>query len=88
MYVDKTMFAQIMDFLTWKTFHRIVTRYQGDYRIRTLSCAKQFHILAFAQLTYRESSITWAFANRFRAQLWRMPMPIVIGASMPNLLND
>ena len=55
MYVGKTMFAQIMDFLPWKTFHHIVTRYQGDYRIRTLSCAEQFRILAFAQLTYRES---------------------------------
>ncbi len=55
MYVGKTLFAQIMDFLPWKTFHRIVTRYQGDYRIRTLSCAEQFRILAFAQLTYRES---------------------------------
>lgn len=55
MYVGKTLFAQIMDFLPWKTFHRIVTRYQGDCRIRTLSCAEQFRILAFAQLTYRES---------------------------------
>ncbi len=55
MYVGKTLFAQIMDFLPWKTFHRIVTRYQGDYRIRTLSCAEQFRILAFAQLTSRES---------------------------------
>jgi hypothetical protein len=55
MYVGKTLFAQIMDFLPWKTFHRIVTRYQDDYRIRTLSCAEQFRILAFAQLTYRES---------------------------------
>ncbi|OAI10475.1 transposase [Methylomonas koyamae] len=55
MYVGKTLFAQIMDFLPWKTFHRIVTRYHGDHRVRTLSCAEQFRILAFAQLTYRES---------------------------------
>jgi len=55
MYIGKTLFAQIMDVLPWKTFHRIVTRYDGDYRIRTLSCAEQFRILAFAQLTYRES---------------------------------
>ena len=55
MYFGKTLFAQIMDFLPWKTFHHIVTRYDGDYRIRTLSCAEQFRILAFAQLTYRES---------------------------------
>jgi hypothetical protein len=55
MYVGKTLFAQIMDFLPWKTFHRIVTRYGGDYRIRTLTCAEHFRILAFAQLAYRES---------------------------------
>lgn len=55
MYVGKTLFAQIMDFLPWKTFHRIVARHDGDYRVRTLTCAEHFRILAFAQLTYRES---------------------------------
>ena len=55
MYVGKTLFAQVMDFLPWKTFHRIVDRYGGDHRVRKLSCADQFRIMAFAQLTYRES---------------------------------
>ena len=55
MNTGKTLFGQLMDFLPWKTFHRIVARYDGDYRIRTLSCAEHFRILAFAQLTYRES---------------------------------
>ena len=55
MYLGKTLFAQVMDFLPWKTFHRIVHRYGGDHRIRTLSCAEQFRVMAFAQLTYRES---------------------------------
>ena len=55
MYTGKTLFAQIMDFLPWSTFHRIVARYGGDHRIRTFRCAEQFRILAFAQLTYRES---------------------------------
>src|SRR5450631_3006368 len=55
MYVGTTLFAQIMDFLPWKTFHRIVARYGGDHRIRTLSCTEQFRVMAFAQLTYRES---------------------------------
>jgi hypothetical protein len=32
-----------------------VVHYVGDYRIRTLPCAEHFRILAFAQLTYRES---------------------------------
>lgn len=55
MYTGKTLFAQIMDFLPWKNFHRIVSRYDGDHRIRTLPCAEHFRALAFAQLTYRES---------------------------------
>ena len=55
MNTGKTLFAQVMDFLPWKTFHRIVQRYQGDYRARRLTCAEQFRVLAFAQLTYRES---------------------------------
>lgn len=55
MYTGKTLFTQIMDFLPWKTFHRLVSRYDGDYRTRTLPCAEHFRVLAFAQLTYRES---------------------------------
>ena len=55
MHIGKTLFAQVMDFLPWKTFHRIVTRYHGNHRVRTLSCAEQFRCMAFAQLTYRES---------------------------------
>lgn len=55
MYIGKTLFVQVMGHLPWKTFHRIVDRYQGDYRVRTLTCAEQFRCMAFAQLTYRES---------------------------------
>src|SRR5215831_18633390 len=55
MFLGKTLFAQVMDFLPWKTFHRIVNRYGGDHRTRNLSCAEQFRVMAFAQLTYRES---------------------------------
>jgi hypothetical protein len=55
MNTGKTLFAQLMDFLPWKTFSRIVTRYDGDSRVRTLSCGEQYRAMAFAQLTYRES---------------------------------
>ena len=55
MYVGKTLFAQIMDFVPWTSFGRIVARYGGDRRVRTLNCAEQFRVLAFAQLTWRES---------------------------------
>jgi hypothetical protein len=55
MNTGKTLFAQLMDFLPWSTFDRIVARYEGNRGVRKLSCAAQYQIMAFAQLTYRES---------------------------------
>jgi IS4 transposase len=55
MNIGKTLFAQLMDFLPWKTFHRIVDRYDGDRYVKSMTCANQFRVMAFAQLTYRES---------------------------------
>jgi hypothetical protein len=55
MYAGKTLFAQLMDFMPWTTFTKIVSRYDGDHRVRALSCAEQYRAMAFAQLTYRES---------------------------------
>lgn len=55
MNTGKTLFSQLMDFLPWTTFARYVTRYGGDKGARTLTCAEQFRVMAFAQLTYRES---------------------------------
>jgi hypothetical protein len=55
MNVGKTLFAQVMEFVPWKTFGRIIERYKGDAGVRTLSCADLFRVMAFAQLTWRES---------------------------------
>ena len=55
MNVGKTLFAQLMDFLPWTTFSRIVERHGGDRYVKLLTCADQFRVMAFAQLTYRES---------------------------------
>jgi len=55
MHVGQTLFAQVMEFVPWKTFGRIVDRHRGDRGVRTLRCAEVFRILAFAQLTWRES---------------------------------
>ncbi len=55
MNVGKTLFAQVMEFVPWKTFGRIVERRHGDAGVRTLNCAEVFRIMAFAQLTWRES---------------------------------
>ena len=55
MNVGKTLFAQVMEFVPWKTFGRIIERHRGDAGVRTLGCADLFRIMAFAQLTWRES---------------------------------
>ncbi len=54
MNVGKTLFAQVMEFVPWKTFGRIVDRRKGDAGVRTLGCADLFRVMAFAQLTWRE----------------------------------
>ena len=55
MNLGKTLFAQLMEFVPWTSFSRIVARYGGDSGVRSLSCTEQFRAMAFAQLTYRES---------------------------------
>lgn len=55
MYAGATIFTQIMNLLPWRRFQTCVTRYQGDYKVQTFKCAEHFRVMAFAQLTYRES---------------------------------
>jgi hypothetical protein len=55
MNLGKTLFAQIMEFIPWTSFGRIVERYSGNAGVRTMNCAEQFRVMAFAQLTWRES---------------------------------
>jgi hypothetical protein len=51
----RTVFAQLLDELPKYEFDRCVRRYGGNRRIRSLPTYEQFLVLAFAQLTYRES---------------------------------
>lgn len=55
MNVGKTLFAQLMAFVPWTSFGRIVQRYAGDAGVRSLTCAEQFRAMAFAQLTWHAS---------------------------------
>jgi hypothetical protein len=55
MNVGKTLFAQIMEFVPWTSFGRIIDRYSGNAGVRRMTCAEQFRVMAFAQLTWRES---------------------------------
>ena len=51
----RTVFSQLISFLPDREFRRCVERYQGDSRVRGLTCWDQYLAMAFAQLTYRES---------------------------------
>jgi hypothetical protein len=55
MYEGKLIFSQLMDFIPWRRFQTCVTRYRGDYKVKTYTCAEHFRVMAFAQLTYRHS---------------------------------
>ena len=55
MNAGRTLFAQVMDFVPWTSLDRIVVKYGGDVRVRSLRCTEQFRTMAFAQMTYRES---------------------------------
>ena len=51
----RTIFAQLLDFLPKYEFDKCVARYHGNRRVRKLPAYEQFLVLAFAQLTWRES---------------------------------
>jgi hypothetical protein len=55
MFLGRTVFSQLMDFLPRIEFDECVRRYDGNWRVRTFSCLDQFLCMAFAQLTFRES---------------------------------
>jgi hypothetical protein len=55
MNVGKTLFAQFMELVPWTSFGRIVDRYSGNVGVRRLTCAEQFRVMAFAQVTWREA---------------------------------
>jgi hypothetical protein len=55
MHEGRTVFAQLMDVLPKYEFDKCVRRYRGDFHVRSLTCYEQFLIMAFAQLTWRES---------------------------------
>ena len=55
MHTGRTIFSQVMDYFPLRRFKTCVDHYNGDKAIKALTCLDQFHYLAFAQLTYRES---------------------------------
>lgn len=50
-----TVFAQLIAHGSRHLLDRCIRRYRGNRRVRTFTCRDQFLVMAFAQLTYRES---------------------------------
>ncbi|HEX7050323.1 MAG TPA: DUF4372 domain-containing protein, partial [Longimicrobiales bacterium] len=50
-----TVFSQIMAHASRFALDRCIRRYGGNRRVRRFTCRDQFLVMAFAQLTYRES---------------------------------
>lgn len=55
MNVGRSVFSQLMDFVPYKEFRRIVKHHRGEFHVRHFSCWEQYLVMAFAQITYRES---------------------------------
>ena len=55
MNAGRTVFAQLLEHLPHKGFHKCVDRYGGERYAKNFSCWEQYLAMAFAQLTYRES---------------------------------
>jgi len=55
MYQGKTVFSQIMSYISKYQFNKFVDKYYGNYKVRNFSCWDQFLSMSFAQLTNRES---------------------------------
>src|SRR6266513_4330095 len=51
----RTVFSQLLDCLPKYEFDKCVQRYRGNFRVRRLPSYEQFVVMAFAQLTWRES---------------------------------
>lgn len=55
MQAGKLVFSQVMELLPWRRFETCVRRYDGDRKIKSFPCSEHLRVMAFAQLTYRES---------------------------------
>jgi hypothetical protein len=55
MHTGKIVFSQVMDLLPLRRFRTCVNRYGGNYKVKTFTCQDHFRVLAFAQLSHRES---------------------------------
>jgi Domain of unknown function (DUF4372) len=68
--VGKTLFAQVMEFVPWSSFARIVQRHGGNAGVRSLTCSEQFRAKAFAQFVGADPNLSHR-ADRILSQGWK-----------------
>jgi hypothetical protein len=86
MFEGKFVFSQIMDYMPWRQFDAIVEQFQGDKNIQSLTCGDYFRIMAFAQLTYRDSLRDTVTCLKSVQSKW-YHLGIRSGISLNNLSN-
>jgi len=76
MYKGQMIFAQVMNFMPWRRFQTCVNRYRGDTKTHALSTQEFFKVMAFAQITGRESlKETILCLNAVPAHLYHLGLP-------------
>jgi hypothetical protein len=64
----KTLFAQLMEFVPWTSFARIVSRYSGDARISALPSTE--HVCLSKASATHVLQFRWVYASAFRKKLY------------------
>jgi hypothetical protein len=76
MHQGQMIFSQVMNLLPWKRFQTCVDRYRGDAKTHSLTTQEFFRIMAFAQLTGRESlRETVLCLNAVPSHLYHLGLP-------------
>ncbi len=89
MQVGRPLFSQVMDFVPWTSFDRLVEKYGGDKNTTRLRCAAQFRAMAFAQMTFRESlRDIEASLNAHPSKLYGMGFRNPVAKSTPADANE
>ena len=55
MHQGRSVFSQVMDYFPERDFQSIVERHEGNKWVQSFTCRSHFNVMAFAQLTGRES---------------------------------
>ena len=83
--VNRTIFSQILSYVSSYRFNQCVDRYNGNRGMKKFNCWKQFFCMCFAQLTYRESlrdievCLKSQSKKLYHIGIWRIDFEIDIG---------